>query len=77
MMARHYRALHGPKNDPLTQKAARYPHESATPADYAKCGEWWHEPDYETDIWLWIAGVVSLIAVFGVIGILIVEGVTK
>ena len=75
-MARHYRALHGPKNDPLTQKAARYPHESASPADYAKCGEW-HEPDYENDTWHWVAILVSVLSVFGVIGILIVEGVTK
>lgn len=27
------------RTDPLTRVAARYPHEHATPADYAKAGE--------------------------------------
>jgi hypothetical protein len=70
-MAHHWRRKH----DPLTFRYARYPHESATPADYAKSIE---PPDeYETDIWLTLATAVSVISICFVIGIVIFEKVTK
>jgi hypothetical protein len=71
-MARHYRALHGPQHDPLTERAARYPHESATPAEYAKSVE---GPIREDDDFLErCALAVAIVAICGVVGILIFEG---
>ena len=61
------------RTDPLTRVAARYPHESALPADYAKSIEgpdnaWWHD-----DILYKITVVICSLSVLGVIGIVVVE----
>jgi hypothetical protein len=66
MMARHWR-----KHDPLTFRYARYPHESDTPADYAKSIEG-HTPDLEGPYWVVVA--IATFAIFVVIGLLIFEG---
>ena len=71
MMARHYR-----RHDPLTFRYARYPHEHATPADYAKSTEG-HAPDFEGNCWHWIAVAVSIVSICGVLGIMAFEAVTK
>jgi hypothetical protein len=65
-MAHHWRRKH----DPLTFKYARYPHDHATPADYAKSEEG-HEPIDGPNPWYCVATTVAAVAICGVVGLLI------
>jgi hypothetical protein len=65
--------------DPLTQRIARYPHEHATPAEYAKSVEpHEHEPElFELAFWDVLVTAVAIVAFAAVLVILIVETVTR
>jgi hypothetical protein len=83
VMARHWRTLlpkHDfmslPRHDPLTFEHARFPYESASPADYAKSTEV-HEPIDGANPWWTISTVLAALSAIGVVGMLIIEGVTK
>ena len=72
MMAKHWRRKH----DPLTMRYSRYPHEHATPADYAKSTEG-HEPIDGANPWWTLSTILAALSALGVVGMLIIEGLTK
>jgi hypothetical protein len=72
-MARHYRnGKQIMQGDPLTYVHPRYPHEHATPADYAQSIEG-HKPDTDGDWLQWFAVAASIVSVSGVIVIVLFE----
>jgi hypothetical protein len=67
------------RTDPLTRLSARYPHESASPADYARAVEGPLGPTLApVRGWLhWLAVAVCAVCLAGAIGIFIAEVVIR
>ena len=70
-MARHWR-----KHDPLTMRYTRYPYEHASPAEYAQSEEG-HEPIDGANPWWTISTILAGLSALGVVGMLVIEWVTK